>query len=70
MKKKNSKLANIDWGVTIGIIFSWVLVILIGLLILLFIGLNIYALIAYGGKPIEEIPGWVWWLWNNSGNRR
>lgn len=23
----------------------------------------VYTLVAYGGKPASEIPGWVWWLW-------
>ena len=25
-------------------------------------GFGIYALIAYGGKPITEIPSWAVWL--------
>lgn len=35
------------------------------LLILLMVGvaaLYIWALIKYGGKPISEVPTWVWWL--------
>lgn len=28
--------------------------------------LTIYALIAYGGKPITEIPTWAFWLIHTS----
>ena len=26
------------------------------------IGLNIYILVKYGGKPSSEIPAWVFWF--------
>lgn len=27
------------------------------------IGINIYILVKYGGKPIDEVPSWVLWFW-------
>ena len=26
----------------------------------------IYVLVTYGGKPITEVPTWVWWLLNGN----
>lgn len=40
----------------------------ITILILLFcIGLYTYALIEYGGKPINEIPSWVFFMFYGNG---
>ena len=39
------------------------LYILCGLVVLFLIGLNIYAFIEYGNKPMSEVPAWIWWLW-------
>jgi len=40
----------------------WLLIIVFILLTLAFIGLEIYAWVVYGGKPIDEIPMWILWL--------
>ncbi len=41
-------------------VFMWLIVISFAAFI---IGLNIYILITYGGKPSDEIPAWVLWFW-------
>lgn len=38
------------------------LMVLIWAVIIAVIALGIYALIAYGGKPITEIPSWAVWF--------
>jgi hypothetical protein len=60
----NKKTSSVEKKLTV---LMWVVVISI---IAFFIGLNIYILIAYGGKPVDEIPSWVLWFWfggNNNG---
>lgn len=43
----------------------------IPILILLFsIGLYTYALIKYGGKPIDQIPSWVFFMLNGNGRSK
>lgn len=43
----------------------------IPIFILLFsIGLYTYALIKYGGKPINEIPSWVFFMLNGNGRSK
>lgn len=49
-------LTILMWGVFISIIAF-------------IIGLNIYILISYGGKPIDEIPSWVLWFWFGGKNK-
>jgi hypothetical protein len=48
------------------------LTVLMGIVVISFaafiIGLNIYLLITYGGKPSDEIPAWVLWFWFGGNN--
>jgi hypothetical protein len=43
----------------------WVLVIVGILIILAYVGIEIYVWVVYGGTPIDEIPMWalrlMWW---------
>ena len=43
----------------------WVLVIVGILIILAYVGIEIYIWVVYGGTPIDEIPMWalrlMWW---------
>lgn len=49
------KLINrIDWEVVFTV---FILVLVLG-----FVAFYIYIWIAYGNKPADEIPVWVWWL--------
>lgn len=57
-KKAQLKKHKIDWDSIIG----WIFIILIISVVIGLIALNIYGLIKYGGKPINEVPWWVWWL--------
>lgn len=41
---------------------TFVFTVAILLVCLAFVVLWLYALIAYGGKPITEIPSWVVWM--------
>lgn len=49
-------------------VFMWLIVISI---VAFIIGINLYVLIRYGGKPIDEVPSWVLWFWfgGNKGRR-
>ena len=62
MKKKKIRW---DWTNFWGILFS---AIVIGFVLAL-IGIEIYTMIRYGGKPASEIPGWVWWFWFRGGSK-
>lgn len=35
---------------------------IIAIIILVIVGMTIYGLIAYGGKPVSEMPIWLYWL--------
>lgn len=42
-----------------------VLPIVIGTLLLCYVGFTIYVWIRYGNAPRDETPNWVWWfMWN------
>lgn len=56
---------KIDWDSIIG----WIFIILMILVVIGLIALNIYGLIKYGDKPINEIPWWLWWLNMGRGRR-
>jgi hypothetical protein len=43
-------------------ILKWVLVIVGILLVLAYIGIEIYVWVVYGGTPTGEIPMWALWL--------
>ena len=53
----NKKTSFVEKTLTV---LMWVVVISI---IAFIIGLNIYILVKYGGKPSAEIPAWVLWFW-------
>ena len=44
---------------TIGL---WVVIIIVFVILAALIGIEIYAWVVYGGKPVTEIPAWVLWL--------
>jgi hypothetical protein len=50
--KKNRK--DINWFIVAWVIF--------GILFVSFMAFEIYLLVTYGGKPLNEIPTWVVWF--------
>lgn len=40
------------------------------LLLIFYLGLYIYAFIEYGGKPIDQIPSWVFFMLNGNGRSK
>ena len=42
---------------------SWFSIIFLLVLMFVIIGFNIYLLITYGDKPMDEVPSWVHWFW-------
>lgn len=58
------KKSKFDWSA----FFVKALYCLGGLVVAGIIATTIYCLITYGGKPIQEIPGWA--LWFMFGGRR
>lgn len=42
---------------------SWFTLIFLAVIMLAIIGFNIYLLITYGDKPMDEVPSWVHWFW-------
>ena len=43
-------------------LIAWAVYVLFILLTVGVIGLSLYVLITYGGKPITEIPAWAAWF--------
>lgn len=39
------------------------------IIVLAFVGIQMYCWIKYGNKPIQETPNWVNWLMYRGGNK-
>lgn len=56
--RKNTKIGLVD-----------LIVIIQFILVIICIAIVIYAFVAYGNKPIDEVPAWVIWIMMNRGRR-
>lgn len=41
---------------------KYILFALLTLIIIAYVGIEIYVWVTYGGKPIDEIPAWALWF--------